>query len=430
MEYNEDKKWFDGVTWVHVCTEAGNNITKIPCIVDVYSNEIEQTVDGVYELKLGLLLVFPIGIVFDILSRLPVEDLIRGRIICKSWYKLTKDPYFIHLQVSKTIHRPCCFLLQQTTVNSEKKLVLIDSENDKWRSKEISLEGFNQDNIRLSNSCNGLICVSSNGRGLVIYNLLTKESLPLPNSDYKPHHSFPCTISGFALGFDSLNKKYKVVRVYNIYHDVEALKFHTKAEVITLGESSWRMLNFPHKVTTSSIEKPVFLNGALHWLLHREKDCSHLEYVLAFDCMKETFETINLPPVEMPENLDLINLGDTLALSELGRFNCDVNVLRIWQIVGSRRDGGRLCQYSFDKSFIHGHFNQELHLQGMLSNGDFLYKALETGNVGASFGTLRYHLVCYCPQKKTGFSLEVPDIPISFRSTLFVPSLASPNILS
>ncbi|PIA63211.1 hypothetical protein AQUCO_00200910v1 [Aquilegia coerulea] len=420
--------WFHGIKWVEVCTEAGNSTRKITCFADVYSIETEKIIDGVYELKLGLLLVFPIDIVYDILSRLPVEDLIRGRIICKSWYKLTQDPQFIHLQVSKAIRRPHSFLLNQTTVNSEKKLILIDSENDKWRSKEILLERFHVHHMRLSNSCNGLICISANGQGPVIYNLVTKDCLILSNSNYKPHHSFPCTISSFALGFDSLNKKYKVVRVYNIYHDVEALKFHTKAEVITLGESSWREINFPHKVTSSSIIKPVFLNGAFHWLIHREKACSHSDYVLVLDSTKETFETINFPPVELPEELDLINLGETLALSELGRFNSDVH--RIWQIVGSRRDGGRLRQYNFDKSLIHGHFNQEIHLLGMLGNGDFLYKALETGNVGASSVALRYHLVCYSPQNKTGFSLEVPEIPISFNSTLFVPTLASPSIWS
>ncbi|KAF5181355.1 hypothetical protein FRX31_029061 [Thalictrum thalictroides] len=335
----DETTWFNGVTWVDVCTEAGNSTNKISYTADVYSNKTEKNVNvvGGYELKLGLLLLFPTDIILDILSRLPVEDLIRGRIICKSWYKLTKDPQFIHLQVSKATRGPHSFLLDETNVDRGKTLILVDMENDKWRSTEIMFKTIYKTTMNLSNSCNGLVCISANFTGYdpVIHNLLTKDCLILPNSDYKPHQSFSFRMTGFGIGFDSMNKKYKVVRV--IYEDIQAKKFHTKAEIITLGESSWRILNFPHTVTTHSIKKPVFLYGALHWLIRREKDCSHSDHVLVLDCINETFETINFPPVELPEDLALINLGETLALSELserGLFNSDVH--RIWQIVGNR----------------------------------------------------------------------------------------------
>ncbi|KAF5199320.1 hypothetical protein FRX31_011092 [Thalictrum thalictroides] len=268
MEHNKDETtWFDGVTWVDVCTEAGNSITKIPCTADVYSNETEKSVVGGSELKLGMLLFFPVDIVVDILSRLPVEDLIRARIVCKSWYRLTKDPYFIHMQVSKATNQPGCLLLEQTTYHCGVKLIMVDSENDKWLEK---------------------------------------------NGDFA-------------------------------------------------RELPWR------------------------W---RGKYCSHLDRILVLDCMNETFQTISFPPV-VPEDIELINLGGSLALSELCRFNS--SVLRTWQILGSSKDSGRLRQYSFDISSGHG----------MLSNGDFLYKTFETGNVNSS--SLRFYLVCYSPQKKTRY---------------------------
>lgn len=444
--------WFSGVSWVDACRGAGNNKdfsltlhisndnTGINLCTDASirqaipskssRDDIDNDVTVHYEWELGHFSCFPTDIVFEILSRLPVKDLMQFCTVCKSWNKLIKNPQFINLQVSRATRQSHGFLFQQSTLDSGKNLFLMEGTDSEWRCKELQYKSFHgRSHVRLSNSCNGLICISRiDGEDPIIYNPITKDCMVLPKSDFNCRKIFPYAAFGFALGFDSIEMKYKVVRVYNIFHDIESRKFNTVGEIITLGESSWRMLEFPHKVKGDGTISSVFLNGAFHWMIHQEKDSFCVDLVLVLDIINERFQTITFPPIKLPKDLELCSLGESLALIKNSGFNSDLP--QIWKIVRCRDNGARLYVFRVDTSFLDARFSRGLTVLGMLSNGDILCKVLQTNGADNSFIAFRNHLVCYSPEKEEGYIHEALGIPRLFSSVQFVPTLAAPSHFS
>lgn len=439
--------WFSGVFLVDACRGRGNNkdfnfalytsneITGTDLVAEACisksipsrspRDEIDKHATVFYELKLGHLSCFPTDIIFEILSRLPVKDLMKFRTVCKSWNKLIKNPQFVDLQVSRAKCQPPGFLFQQSTLDSGRNLFLMEITDSGWRCKELEYKSFHgRSHVHLSNSCNGMICISRlDGDDPFIYNPITTDHIALPKSDFNARKLFSCAAFGFAFGFNSVEKKYKVVRASNIYHDIEGRKFHTTGEIITLGESSWRKLEFPHKLQDDGTLSCVFLNGAFHWMIHREKECSSLDLVLVLDIRTEKFQTITFPPIPLPKGLDLCCLGESLALIKHSGFNSEMP--QVWQILGSG-----VYVFRVDTSFLDARFSRGLTILGMLNNGDILCKALQTNDVDDSFIAFRNHLVCYSPEKEEGYIYEPLGLPRLFSSIHFVPTLAAPSHFS
>ncbi|KAF9615684.1 hypothetical protein IFM89_026066 [Coptis chinensis] len=436
----QDVTWFDGVTWTDIFVGDGNNTevnvtscnttevtrtssvevctcnksisyetTNIVCGsktvlgAKLRKGETEKIVGG-NEFKVVLLLDFPTEIISDILSRLPVEDIGRCRTVCKSLDELSKEIGFIDLHLSKATTHPTDIVLQQTFSGPVNNLFLLSTANG--------------------------------GDDPVIYNPILRECLMLPKSDFTIQGmSVLMYASDLGIGYDSANKIYKVVRVYNILYD-EPIGFCIKGEIITVGESSWRALDFPHKVTICNSKlRSVFSNGAFHWALDKKGHGSHLDQILVLDIVSEKFQTIKFPPsVKLPEFLDLLKFRESLALVEISSSQ---EVLWIWQIVGSRNTGGRVCQFTISLPCTFQHFRRRFRLLGVLSHDDLLFEALEIKDVVPSqeyhnhyslYRSHEYHnhLALYSLDKKERFILEINGIPRSFCASFFVPSLVSP----
>ncbi|KAJ4980925.1 hypothetical protein NE237_031762 [Protea cynaroides] len=98
--------------------------------------------------------------------------------------------------------------------------------------------------------------VEKDAAPVCLLNPITRESMWLPKSQLILNQ---CYSIGF--GFGRLNNKYKG------FHGVRAF-----SEIITVGESSWRKLEFPVPFCNiygrfNSRSNPVFLDGTLYWLI-------------------------------------------------------------------------------------------------------------------------------------------------------------------
>ena len=100
---------------------------------------------------------FPDEVIFQILARLLVKSLFRTKTVCKLWYRLSSDKYFIQLYNEVSVKNP--MVLVEVSEVSESKSSLICLDNLRGVS-EISLDFLN-DRVKIRASCNGLLCCSS-----------------------------------------------------------------------------------------------------------------------------------------------------------------------------------------------------------------------------------------------------------------------------
>ncbi|PIA63207.1 hypothetical protein AQUCO_00200906v1 [Aquilegia coerulea] len=362
-------------------------------------------------------------IIQDILSRLPIEDVMRSKIICKDWYALTKDPHFIHMHFSRALSCPPRILLEPLIGGQVRSLYLIDRKDGMWISREISVESLQGGFGMTVSSCHGLLLVTSPSLTvdpLYIYNPVTGKCFELPKTSLKAHKL--CISVGF--GFDPTNNKYKVVRLFH-YCLNDDLETDMKCEIITLGEESWRELEFSHTVICNNYAKPVFLDGALYWVIDREIHPGY-DQILALDLCSEKFWAIKFPSsliqsIESPNSVFLRNLGGSLSLVE---HNFSEH-FRFWRIVRNNTKKS----YKFYESSHHINIPNDvlvwsLNLKDRLIDKSFLFH-MSHCNIREIDG-MKDHLTLYFPERDEYKIVEIPGTPKHFIANIIVPCLASP----
>ncbi|KAJ6720924.1 F-BOX PROTEIN INTERACTION DOMAIN PROTEIN [Salix viminalis] len=126
----------------------------------------------------------PDEVVIQVLARLPVKYLFRAKTVCKLWYKLSSDKYFV--QLYNEVAAKNSVVLVEVSHSSELKSSLICADNS-WGVSELSLD-FLKDRVKVRASCNGLLCCSSIPDKGVYYvcNPMTREFRLLPRSRERP----------------------------------------------------------------------------------------------------------------------------------------------------------------------------------------------------------------------------------------------------
>ncbi|XP_021735108.1 F-box protein At5g62510-like [Chenopodium quinoa] len=182
-------------------------------------NEIEheRTIVGATDDRGGL----PKDLLIEILSRLPVTDLSRYKCVCKSWYSLISCSDFISKYLKNYYHKdhswhgcllavypnPVCMAALDTFQLS------IDETPKVFASETIDLRPMGTSDI--CGPCDGIYYLYQyNFAERVLWNPVTNELKLLPPVITKPN--FPSNLTdsvceAYGLGFDPLNKDYKVV---------------------------------------------------------------------------------------------------------------------------------------------------------------------------------------------------------------------------
>ncbi|KAJ4961842.1 hypothetical protein NE237_021752 [Protea cynaroides] len=289
-------------------------------------------------------------IIFEILSRLPIESVLRCRSVCKLWYNLGYDSYFIHLHQSKSMKQPPRLVFDRFKENSDiaSNLVMVNREEGDYKFREIPLMGFNSDELQVGRrfeivgSCNGFLCLTFgiNFSPSCLYNPITREVMMLPQTDVALR-GIPLLNYGF--GFDSFHNKYKVVGV-----------FKTFGEILTVGESRWRKLEFPRTVIENDDprSRSLFLDGIIFWFIEG------YEYeILALDIESEKFWTINCPPPkENNYRGNLIEIDGFLAIIDyeyVWPSESKFRSMDVWLVKGSKTIGFSFSVTTYDMSGLH-----------------------------------------------------------------------------
>ncbi|KAK3018614.1 hypothetical protein RJ639_004946 [Escallonia herrerae] len=235
--------------------------------------------------------VFPDEVVLQILARLPIKSLLRTKRVCKLWYRLVSDRFFIHLYNERSVRNP--MVLTEVSESSESRSSLICVDNLRGVS-EISLD-FIKDRVKVRASCNGLLCCSSIPDKGVYYvcNPMTRQLKLLPRSRERPvtrfHPDGEATLVGLACNL--LTQRYSVV-LAGYHRSFGHRPGKTFICLVFDSESNkWRKFvsmqddHFTHM----NRNQVVFIHNSLHWMTE-SGSC-----VLVLDLNYDIWRKISLP---------------------------------------------------------------------------------------------------------------------------------------
>ncbi|KMT04440.1 hypothetical protein BVRB_8g181140 [Beta vulgaris subsp. vulgaris] len=243
----------------------------------------------------------PTELIAEILSNLPVKQLLQFLIVSKSWYNLIKSPNFIKLHLNQTLisdsHRH--LILSYSSLSSSElhdrhfrfseinhPLKTHHHENERCRFRE----PFESSGIRLLGSCNGVVCISDIGKNdVVLFNPSTRTYRKLPSSGDPDSNKFAV----FGFGYDCSSDDYKVLKLIQccgpnneVYND---------AKVYSLRLNSWKRVNdFPYYLIYPDFHG-AFVANSLHYIVSDVAYESRKKSIARFDLRTESYSILDCP---------------------------------------------------------------------------------------------------------------------------------------
>lgn len=217
-------------------------------------------------------------IVFQILLRSDVEDLIRYKCVCKSWLSLICDPVFIKTHLIHSYEKD-----RKNNITRRVVMAWLPdglSPNHKYSGRYPS--------CFLIGSVNGLVClVTPDVEHFFIDNpsirRVVKQQLP-------PQIVGDITLLCAGFGYDSLTDDYKLIigsGSTSRNHGTTTSSF----QLLSLKSNVWKLIQLNPKYTFFS-KVGVLCNGALHWFMFNN---NNKVVIVSFDLSKEEFNEIPQP---------------------------------------------------------------------------------------------------------------------------------------
>ncbi|CAL1353008.1 unnamed protein product [Linum trigynum] len=300
----------------------------------------------------------PEELITDILWRLPINKpscVARFRCVCKSWCALLSNPSFILRE--DPLDSDLQILINFDNENDEPVYSLLSADTlDPLLPSPVSLP-FNAENplehggriITIAGSCNGLICISRDRDGLILWNPATAETKLVPPSPSRPQCLWSLDAVGF--GFDSETNDYKVIR--QVKDEKGSCKCGYISEVYSLRNDSWTRLADDDDDDDGNgycpclpcMQIPQWNKGKLYWW-GWDKDAKSLSFD-SFDISSQEFEKVDLPipDSEVPHN-HVHEIPDYLLMME-------ESMVALFPLAASPRAGEIwvLCKYWIAESW-------------------------------------------------------------------------------
>lgn len=214
---------------------------------------------------------FPQEIILDILSRIPVKSLLKFRCVSKTWRYLISTPHFIksHLAMSRQSKDHANHSLVLVPIDSQTQfytcsIYSILYEMSPVKALKLQLPMQNPyPRLSLVGCCNGLFCILEGSHDLILWNPSTRKSKKLP---YSGADTFRFRYFKYGFGYDESRDDYKVVEMCCFYR--YGVNIETVINVYSLRTNSWRRIQDYKQGGLITSPFGVFVNGALHWLVH------------------------------------------------------------------------------------------------------------------------------------------------------------------
>ncbi|CAN4084502.1 unnamed protein product [Withania somnifera] len=408
----------------------------------------------------------PKDVVIEILSKLPLKNLVQCTTVCKSWHTLITNPNLISLHhntyITNPLRRPLLFIRHYNMFDKLERYALHFDEEEEEQEDSLNVVDLFEEHLelkcpkrsrseylRIVGCCNGLVCLSDDydkyTDTVVLWNPIICKHLDLPSPNLGYNGRGSCV---YGFGFDVVNKDYKVVRVvYNststedyklqipptveFLEKLRAVKFLVPpgVEVYSLTSGVWRTISgvSPKYILHQNHSVSTFLNGAVHWIASNSSDSDDCNdtttttssggggddskdgsSIVAFDVGAENFRVICLPDSVTERNvmkLDVMIMGTSLALIEYEKF-WQSDYCWIWAMeeYGVVKSWSRV--YNID---LRGGFRNVV---GFRTHGELLISARMVG------------MVSYNPKTRNISYLGIHGTNRSFHGEPFFESLA------
>ncbi|KAF9604191.1 hypothetical protein IFM89_003937 [Coptis chinensis] len=316
--------------------------------------------------------VLPHEIIFEILSRLPVRTLGRFKCVCKSWFDLIRDPFFVdvHMNRAKENNDSLKYMVRL----KGNRLYSNSSHPDDYRLQAVNHPFKTSHNeIQVCNSCNGLLCLISNAEKetICLWNPATGDYKVLPSSPTVDPPVWGRLHIEYGFGYCHSTNNYEVVKVVN-YCDFD---HYLVAYVYSLANGLWRRIQGGPCITGDGTSG-VLVNESLNWI---ESHCSCNPRVVAFDIGGKEFRVVPQP-----------GYGDCSFL-EIGKLGGKLGLLRYDKWTGTYLEGWVMQDYgvgdSWTKLFI-------------VNQGIYYFTALcDTMNNLINVSTDGRHVLSYDPKR-------------------------------
>ncbi|PON91357.1 F-box domain containing protein [Trema orientale] len=250
--------------------------------------------------------------IVNILSRLPVKDLLRYRCVSKPWCSLIDGPDFIKMHLNHSTETSSNLgliragrQLHWVGLDTPSKAVRLKPPINKARGMQI-----------LGRS-NGLVALVNSEGEMALGNPSTRKYMKVPLSDLREDPgNFEFGMLGF--GYDPVNDDHKFLRMIH-YFTRDSSSFHSEVKVYSLKSKTWkRVADYPYYGVHHG--SGVLVCNSLHWIMALRFPDSTLAYlVVAFDLVTEEYRQILLRDKKSKQ----INIFNT-TLTEFGGWLCEL----------------------------------------------------------------------------------------------------------
>ncbi|KAM7503254.1 hypothetical protein LguiB_002158 [Lonicera macranthoides] len=240
----------------------------------------------------------PRDIIIDILTRLPVRSVLRFKSVCRSWYVILSNPnftskHFKNRTILNNRHEDRCFLFTRNYSDDDIINGITFLSNDKAINVPIKLEiPFLRKSkpLRVSGTCNGLVCLSILPLGSIIllWNPATREFKDLPIAKIPRPKQGPIKVA-LGFGFDPVADDYKVLRIVYYCYPLN------QVEVYSLRSNTWREIKRTVQFLIFESGCNVYLKGRFHWSAIGFGTMNGRKLIVSFDMGDENFRYI-MPP--------------------------------------------------------------------------------------------------------------------------------------
>lgn len=284
----------------------------------------------------------PEGLLGEILSRLPVRDVLRLKCVCKYWYDVISSRWFISMQLNQSISdltRHYLLLVRNHEAPST-VFCTIQTPNipvDMGEFKKVGTTSF------VVGSINGLVCIACLGLGrwCFLWNPSLRQRRSLPKSSILVGDKKRVQVT-FGFGHEPGSDDYKVVRVLNFSAEsADKGMPSTRVEVYSLNLGTWKEIeiDFPLNITRRICD--VILNGFTYWLVEKGNG-NQKPFVASFDMRREVFQQIAVPDVVTLESqhCSAMDFRGRLGLLVYGSHFELKRCLQVWMLEDERSGVG------------------------------------------------------------------------------------------
>ncbi|XP_065861956.1 F-box protein CPR1-like [Euphorbia lathyris] len=271
----------------------------------------------------------PPELISNILSRLPVDSLLRFRCVSKSYCAEIDDPNFIktHSKISMETNSNLGVIfsdlqhdsLYSVSFDSFDRVVELDYPLKIDVSSYDPIDIFSIHNIKIVGSCNGLLCFSNSVGRVALINPATRKYqilpfLPLEHKSEERSESVSWTL-GF--GYDPIADDYKVVRLGQ-FIGFSSASFMNETMIYSLKSNSWREISGMSYVLGTDNKMGLLLGDALHWSVDVDRIMASPSKIVAFNLGTEKFTVVPEPELSGGEeklcSLCILSVGRRLSI--------------------------------------------------------------------------------------------------------------------